>query len=203
MRLFTPAFHRMLHRDAYLVDTSRKVRPLVLEHAPDPAPVVAPLLERVHLMGKSFYAVRNRTFALFAAHRDGSFAVAPTEPFHDGVVAALQDALAAFGPVRRGEDAPADAFTPLLAYERGAVAFFETPDTRAWAPLAGRRGLRVLAATPTHAPDADVYVGDVPAATYVAEPDELTLDLDRLGDLPDDELNLLLDEQLKDWDKPS
>jgi hypothetical protein len=47
----------------------------------------------------------------------------------------------------------------------------------------------VLAVTLSHAPDAEVFVEGTPAPAYV----ETTLDLEG----PETELNLLLDEQLK------
>jgi hypothetical protein len=203
VRLFTPAQHRALHCDAVIVDTSRLVRPMVLR-ADAPADVVVDeLLDRVVLMGKSVYAVRNRTFALLAGEHDGGFAVAPTEPFHAGVAGAIRDALARFGPVVDAGDVAAHAtgLAPLLAYERGQLCFLDAPGTRAWRAIAGRRGLRIAAAAATHAPDPEVFVGELAMADWLAGPaEEATLDLDALSDLPEDELERLLEEQLDGWE---
>jgi hypothetical protein len=132
--------------------------------------VIDELLGRVVLMGRSLYAVRERTFALFCGGGQ-DLVVAPTEPFHDDVLAVVRDALGGFGAVREEPDLPLDrsGLFPLLAYERGRVSFFDSRETRAWVPLAGRRGLRVLAATCAHAPAPHVLVGDVPAPDYVEE----------------------------------
>jgi hypothetical protein len=170
VRLFTEARDAALHCDAYLVDTARLARPFVLEGARGREAVIDELLGRVVLMGRSLYAVRERTFALFCG--DGKdLVVAPTEPFHEDVLAVLRDALAGFGAVRVEADLRLDrsGLFPLVAYERGRVSFFDSRETRAFVPLAGRRGLRILAATCAHAPAPHVLVGDVPAPAYVEE----------------------------------
>lgn len=203
MKLFTPARDRALNCDAYLVDSSRIVRPLRVALLTPAEPLVDDLVGRVMLMGRSLYGVRNQTFALFAGERGNGFAVAPTAPFHEGVLATLRDTLADYGTVDTEPDLPAfgSGLDPLLAYERGRVSFFDSLATHGWLGVAGRRGLRVLSVTLSHAPGDDFVVGDRPVAELLAAPDEIVLDLDALGELPDAELDRLLDEQLEDWDK--
>lgn len=179
MRLFTEARDVTLGCDAYLIDSRRLARPLAVEAVTPREPIVEELLDRVVLMGRSLYAVRNKTFALFCGLRERAFVVAVTAPFHEGVLAVLGDALRGFGAVRREADEPADrnGLHPLLAYERGRVSFFDSRETRPWVPFAGRRGLRILAATCAHAPAPDVLVDGVPAARYLeASEEELELE---------------------------
>ena len=90
MSLFTPVRHVALHCDAYLIDTSRVVRPLRVELATPPDLAVEALLDRVLLMGRSLSEVRDRTFALFGKLEGDVLVVAPTGPFHDGVLGALR-----------------------------------------------------------------------------------------------------------------
>lgn len=204
MKLFTPGHHRALHCDAYLVDTARLARPLRLSRLVDLAQVIEALLDRVVLMGRSVYAVRNRTFALFFEDRDDTLTVAVTEPFHDGVTGALRDVLGEHGPVHQPDDLDlqASVLQPLLAYERGAIAMFDTPATRALLPAAGRRGLRILACTTTREPDDGIEIGGVPVPAWLERQsvDEVALDLDAMAGLSDAEIDNLLDENLKDWD---
>lgn len=204
MKLFTPASHRALNCDAYVIDTRRLARPLRLELITPPGAVVEALLQRVALMGKSVYAVRNRTFALFFRVDEGEFVLAATEPFHDGVQAALRDTLAEFGRVEEGEDfelAGSD-LSPLVAYERGRVALFDVDATRAWLSLAGSRGMRILAATTSDAPDPDVFVDEQTVEQYLrrGEADEVQLDLDAAGEMSEAELERYLDDQLGEWE---
>jgi len=156
--LFTPAFDTALGCDAYLVDTDRPARTLSLAGAADSAAVVAGLLDRAVLMGRSVFDVRGLTFAVFAGGEPLSVAV--SEPVPEGVVATLRDALAAFAPVEAGAPRPlADTgLAPLLAYEEGRVSFFDSAATRPWRAIAGNRGVRILAATPSHDPDPDVEI---------------------------------------------
>ncbi len=160
MGLFTPARDMALFRDAYLIDTARLARPLEVALAAPAGDLIDALLDRVLLMGRSLHEVRQHTFALFAGERCGAFVVAPSEPFHDGIVASLRDLLADFGEVRTGADEPLDAcgLCPLLAYEAGRVSFFDSPGTRRWLALAGRRGLRILGATLAHEPLVDLEI---------------------------------------------
>jgi len=169
VRLFTPARDRALCRDALLIDTRRLARPLFLDAATPLEPVVEALLDRIALMGRSPLPVRGHAFALFFGAREGRSLFALTEPFHDGLVAALLDALAAFGAARAGgaEHLAAAALTPLLGLHEGRVVFFDSLATRPFHVLARRRSLRILGATPSHAPDRDVEVGGVPAPEYV------------------------------------
>ena len=169
MRLFTAARDVALSCDAVLIDTRRRMRPIRLEALTPLDGAVDALLDRVALMARSPHAVRGHEFALFAGTRDRAFLVAVTEPFHDGLVAALRDALAAFGATTIGPDEPlaqAGLF-PLLGFDRGTLAFFDSRETRPWRPLAARRALRIVAATTAHAPDPDVLVGGVPAPEFV------------------------------------
>lgn len=157
MRLFTHARHRTLHCDAYVVDASRAVRTLAVEPALSLEQVVEACLERTLLMGRSLHGVRDETFAVFAGASGGAFTLALTAPCHAGALGALHDTLAAFGPVTEGRRETAAGLFPLLAYEAGRVSFFDSPDTRPWVRLAGRRGVRILAATTNVDPDPDVF----------------------------------------------
>jgi hypothetical protein len=204
VKLFTLARDRAHERDAYLIDSGRNARSLQIEVLTPLEAVIEALLDRICLMGKSVYAVRNRTFALYVGERSGSFTAAVTEPFHDGVLGALRDTLGAFGKLRadHADLSPEESgLVPLLAYERGKVSFLDTAETHRWLPLAGRRGMRILSATMSRAPDPDVYVGDLPAADYLAAPEEITLDLDAMSEMSEADLESLLDEQLEDWEK--
>jgi len=205
VKLFTPGHHRDLHCDACLVDTARRARPLRLRRLVDLAQVVDALLDRVALMGKSVYAVRNRTFALFFEDRNGVLTLAVTEPYHEGVQGALRDVLSGFGPVHQPEDLDLHDSTlePLLAYERGAVSVFDTPATRGLLSSAGRRGLRIQACTTTRRPDDAIEIDGVAASAWLERQtvDEIGLDLDATAGLSEAEIENLLDEELKDWDR--
>lgn len=157
MPLFTPAFDTALGCDAYLVDTGRMARPLHLAPGAPVERVIAEILDRTVLMGRSPFDVRTLTFALFAG---GEFTVAMSEPASEGAFAVLRDALASFGKVTAGEPCRLEesGLDPLLAYEEGRVSFFDSAATRPWRRLAGNRGLRILAATPSHDPDPDVEI---------------------------------------------
>ena len=159
MPLFTPATDRALNCDAYLIDTARPAR--LLRCAID-APVIDAVLEAVVLMGRSLYDVRDETFALFC----GPDALAVSAPVHPGVLSLVRGAL---GNPAAPEDGElwSLGLDPLLGYERGTVSFFLGPRTRPWVSLAGQRGLRILSATTAHQPDADVFVGDLPATEYI------------------------------------
>lgn len=157
MALFTPAFDTALGCDAYLVDTGREARLLHLSTTAPIEGVIAEILDRTVLMGRSLFDVRALTFALFAG---GEFTLAMSEPASDGAFSMLRDALAAFGPVTAGGACRLEEtdLVPLLAYEEGKVSFFDSAPTRPWRRLAGNRGLRILAATPSHDPDPDVEI---------------------------------------------
>ena len=167
-------------------------------------PVIDALLDRTSLMGKSVYSVRNRTFAVFIGEQSGRLTVSVTEPFHEGVMGVLRDTLESFGKVRApAEDRTVEesGHSPLLAYERGRVSFLDTAETHRWLRLAGRRAMRIVSATLSHAPGAEIYVGDTPVADYLAAPEEITLDLEAMGEMSDADLDRLLNEQLKDWEE--
>ncbi len=192
MKLFTAAHDRKLVCDALLVDTDRTLRPLAAtldESEGSVTELLACVLDRVVLMGRSLHAVRDRTFCVFAGRRQQGWHVALTEPYHAGVIDALKDALRDFGAVTQLIDIAAHAsdLAPWLAFQSGVVTVLNTPTLRPYNKLAARHGLRVAAAATTHAPDADVYVGPVAARDYVAHPEELTLDLERLDAMPPDE----------------
>ena len=161
--LFTPATDPALNCDAYLIDTSRTVRPLNLEPLVPAATVVEALLERLVLMGRSLYDVAEHTFALFFTRRGSELVIAPTEPYHEGVIRTLLAVLGEFGEVATGSDIRVDEteFEPLLAYERGKVSFFIGPRTAEWRPLAGNRGLRILSATLAHDPGGEIDLPEV------------------------------------------
>lgn len=156
--LFLPVRDDALCTDAYLIDTYRRARPLGVDLVVPAEAIVEALLDRVVLMGRSPWDVRDHTFAVFGARDAGRFEIAVTEPYHAGVLAALRDTLAEFGPVATAPDAPLHegARFPLLAYERGRVGFFDGPHTRAFVPLAGRRGVRILGSALAHAPHGDL-----------------------------------------------
>jgi hypothetical protein len=204
LKLFTPATNRALHFDAYLIDTRRTARPLRLVLLAPPAAVIEALLDRIALMGKSVYGMRNRTFALFFRSDEGEFVLASTGPFHDGVQAALRDTLAAFGEVEEGEDfeLAEGGLSPLLAYERGSVSLFDVEATRPWLSLAGRRGMRILGATTTDHPDPDVFVEEQTAEQHLRQDrvEDVELDLDAAGEMSEAELERYLDDQLGEWE---
>ena len=197
MQLFTPAWHNGLHCDAFLIDTSRKVRPLVLDLLTLENAVIEAILARVVLMGRSLHAVRHKTFGLFFARRDGQFVLGPAYPFYASIFSDLQEALEKFGRVRTeaDEDLRDGELSPLIAYVEGQISFFDSPQTRPWVKLAGRRGLRIVAPALAHAPADDVFVGEVSAREYLEAPEEVTLDLDVTDELPANELERLLREQ--------
>ena len=158
MALFTPAFDTALSCDAYLVDTERDALLLEITTA-QTGRVVEEVLDRTVLMGRSVFDVRGLTFALFAAQAPGRFLVAMTEPVAAGAFSMLRDTLASFGPLAESRVALAESeLHPLVAYEEGRVSFFDSAATRAWRPIAGNRGLRILSVTPTHDPDPDVEI---------------------------------------------
>jgi hypothetical protein len=196
MRLFTMAHHQGLHCDAYLIDSDRSARPLVVTTAGPLEPVVDAILDRVVLMSRSLHAVRERTFGLFFAVRGHDFVIAPAYPFYASIYSSLRDVLEGFGKVRRAPDERLgdDALEPLLAFEDGIVSFIVGPTTRPWVKLASRRGLAIVAGVWTHAVTNDVLVDGVPAIEYLAAPEEVTIDLDITDELPQEELERLLRE---------
>jgi len=180
MRLFTPAVHRGLSCDAYVIDADRDAVPLVLDAGAPVEAVIDAVLQRLVLLSRSLHDMRRRTFGLFCARRGAAFVLAHAEPCDAPVLSALDDVLGEFGPVRRG---PAErlrdgALTPLVAFVGGRVCFFRSAATRGWEQLAGRRALRIVAPVWSHAPDADVFIDGMPAADYLSAPAEATLDLE-------------------------
>ena len=146
--MFTPAFHRAFSCDALVIDGESSAVPLLLDaDAPDAA-VVDAVLGRVVLMSRSLHDVRKSTFGLFCGRRDGRFLIAPASPAP--VVSALEDALAEFGPVRRGPPEPAKGLVPLLAFVSGRVSFLRGPGTIPFQRLAARRGLAIVAPAWSH-----------------------------------------------------
>lgn len=141
--MFTPAFHRGFSCDALVIDGEESALPLVLDADAPEATVVEAVLDRVVLMSKSLYDVRRSTFGLFCDRRDGRFLLAPAASA--AVVSALEDALAEFGPVRRGEPEPAKGLVPLLAFVAGRVSFLRGPATIPFQRLAARKGLAIVA----------------------------------------------------------
>ena len=76
-----------------------------------------------------------------------------------GAFSMLRDTLGSFGPLEESRvSLPDSDLHPLVAYEEGRVSFFDSAATRAWRPIAGKRGLRILSVTPSHAPDPDVEI---------------------------------------------
>jgi hypothetical protein len=61
------------------------------------------------------------------------------------VLSALEDAIAYFGPVVRGEPEPARGLVPLLAFVDGRVSFLRGPGTIPFQRLAARRGIAIVA----------------------------------------------------------
>lgn len=141
--MFTPAFHRAFSCDALVIDGESSAVPLVLETEAPETDVVDAVLERVVLMSRSLHDVRRSTFGLFCGRRDGRFLLAPASSA--AVVSALEDAMAEFGPVRRGAPEPARGLVPLLAFVSGRVSFLRGPATIPFQRLAARRGLAIVA----------------------------------------------------------
>jgi len=202
VKLFTPARDLKQNCDAYLIDTARQARSMRLTAAPHPD-IIDALLDRLVLMGRSMYSVRNRVFALFFETGPEHLALAVTEPFHAGVTAALRDTLAEFGSVEMPGDGllhELDAL-PLIAYERGKVAFFHSGATHDYLKLAGQRALRILTASCSHAPAEHFEVDGQPVLKFLARgsggPD-IEIDIAAMGDLSDEELDRLLEDQLRD-----
>ena len=75
---------------------------------------------------------------------------------------------------------------------------FDSPPTRPFLKLAGRRGLRIVVPAFAHAAGDDVFVDGVSAAEYLKAPAEEHLDLDVTDELPTDELEQLLREHRPD-----
>jgi hypothetical protein len=200
VQLFTPARHEALHCDAYLIDTDRRVRPLVLDALTPLEPIVDAVLDRVLLMSRSLHSVRHKTFGLFFTWREGQFVLGPAYPFYASIFGDLQETLEKFGQVRTGEDEDLrdEELQPLLAYVDGQVSFFDSPTTRPWLKLAGRRGLRIVVPAPAHAAGEDVVVDGVSVAEYLQAPEEESLDLDVTDELPTGELEQLLREHRPD-----
>jgi hypothetical protein len=200
VQLFTQARHEALHSDAYLIDSNRRVRPLVLDALTPLETIVDGVLDRVLLMSRSLHAVRHKIFGLFFAWREGQFVLGPAYPFYASIFGDLQETLERFGQVRTGEDEDLrdDELHPLIAYVDGQVSFFDSPETRPWLKLAGRRGLRIVVPAFTHSAGGDVFVDGVSVAEYLKAPAEESLDLDVTDELPADELERLLREQRSD-----
>ena len=208
MKLFTPARDLKQNCDAYLIDTARQARSLRLAAAPHPG-IIAALLDRLVLMGRSMYSVRNRVFALFFATGPEHLDLAVTEPFHAGVTAALSDTLAEFGPVVTTGDGLLHELgvQPLVAYERGKVALFHSGATHEYVKLAGQRALRILSAACSHAPAEHFEVDGQPVLEFLARgaggpggggERGIEIDIAAMGDLSDEELYRLLEDQLGD-----
>ena len=188
--------HRGLHCDAYLIDSNRSARPLILDPATPMEPVIETVLDRVLAMSRSLYAVRERTFGLFCAERCAQFVLAPAYPIYASIFSSLREVLEEFGTVRRGPNERLDAnrLAPFIAYVDGHVSFLDGPVTRKWARIAHRRGIPILASAWAHGRIDDIYVDDMPATEYLAAPEEVTLDLDVTDELPPEELERLLRE---------
>jgi hypothetical protein len=141
--VFTSAFHRGFSCDALVIDGDTPAVPLVLEADAADGAVIDAVLDRVVLMSRSLHDVRRSTFGLFCGRRDGRFLLASASA--PPVVSALEDAMAAFGPVRRGAAEPARGLVPLLAFVEGRVSFLRSPLTIPFQRLAARRGLAIVA----------------------------------------------------------
>ena len=198
--MFTPARHEALHCDAYLIDSNRRVRPLVLDALTPLEQIVDAVLDRVVLMSRSLHAVRHKTFGLFFAWREGQFVLGPSYPFYASIFGDLKETLEKFGQVRTGEDEDLrdQELHALIAYVDGQVSFFDSPPTRQFLKLAGRRGLRIVVPALAHAAGDDVFVDGVSVAEYLKAPEEESLDLDVTHELPTDELEELLREHRPD-----
>lgn len=200
MQLFTPARDEALHCDAYLIDSNRRVRPLILDALTPLERIVEAVLDRVFLMSRSLHAVRHKTFGLFCAWREDQFILGPAYPFYASIFGDLRETLEKFGRVRVGEDEDLrdDELHPLIAYVDGQVSFFDSPATRPWLKLAGRRGLRIVVPALAHKAGDDVFVDGVKASEYLKAPKEVHLDLEVTDELPADELEQLLREHRPD-----
>lgn len=146
--MFTPGFHRAFSCDALVIDGESPAVPLLLDADAPEADVVDAVLDRVVLMSKSLHEVRRSTFGLFWGRRQGRLVIAPSSPA--AVVSALEDAMAGFGPVRRGPPEPAKGLVPLLAFVEGRVSFLRGPSTLPFQRLAARRGLAIVAPAWSH-----------------------------------------------------
>jgi len=146
--VFEPAFHRAFSCDALVIDGESPAVPLLLDADAPEADVVDAVLDRVVLMSKSLHDVRRSTFGLFWGRRQGHLVLAPASPA--AVVSALEDAMAAFGPVRRGAPEPAKGLVPLLAFVEGRVSFLRGQATLPFQRLAARRGLAIVAPAWSH-----------------------------------------------------
>jgi len=200
VQLFTPARHKGLHCDAYLIDSNRRIRPLVLDALTPIESIMDAVLDRVHLMSRSLHSVRHKTFGLFFAWREDQFVLGPAYPFYASIFGDLRETLEKFGQVRTAvdEDLRDEELHPLIAYVDGQVSYFDSPATRPWLKLAGRRGLRIVVPALAHAAGEDVFVDGVSAAEYLKAPAEESLDLDVTDELPADELERLLREHRTD-----
>jgi hypothetical protein len=156
---------RALALETCVVDTRRDARTLLLSPGASAAAAVEALLDRVALLARSRHAVRDHAFALFLGARAEALVVAVSEPVPEGLLSSLADALAEVGPAAAGPSEPlaTSGLAPLLGLERGVVSFFHSLATRPFRALAGRRAVRIVLATPSHAPDPDVEVDGVPA----------------------------------------
>ncbi|MCK6461164.1 MAG: hypothetical protein L6Q95_14880 [Planctomycetes bacterium] len=141
--MFTAAYHKAFSCDALVIDGESHAVPLVLDAEAPEADVVDAVLDRVVLMSRSIHDVRRSTFGLFLGRRDGRLLLAAASPA--AVVSALEDAMAEFGPVRRGAPEPARGLVPLLAFVEGRVSFLRGPATLPFQRLAARRGLAIVA----------------------------------------------------------
>lgn len=141
--MFESGFHRAFSCDALVIDQESSAVPLVLEGDIPESEVVDAVLDRVVLMSKSLHDVRTSTFGVFLGRRDGRLLLAPAAT--PAVVSALEDALLAFGPVRRDAPEPVKEHAPLLAFVQGRVSFLRGPRTLAFQRSAARRGLPIVA----------------------------------------------------------
>ena len=198
--MFTPARHEALHCDAYLIDSNRRVRPLVLDALTPLESIMDAVLDRVHLMSRSLHSVRHKTFGLFFAWREDQFVLGPSYPFYASIFGDLKETLEKFGQVRTGEDEDLrdQELHALIAYVDGQVSFFDSPTTRPWLKLAGRRGLHIVVPAFAHTASDDVFVDGVSVAEYLKAPEEESLDLEVTDELPTDELEQLLREHRPD-----
>jgi hypothetical protein len=146
--VFTAAYHRTFSCDALVIDGESSAVPLMLDAEAHEADVVDAVLDRVVLMSRSIHDVRRSTFGLFLGRRDGRFLLAAASPA--AVVSALEDAMAEFGPVRRGAPEPARGLVPLLAFVEGRVSFLRGPSTLPFQRLAARKGLAIVAPAWSH-----------------------------------------------------
>jgi hypothetical protein len=146
--VFTAGFHRTFCCDALVIDGESHAVPLLLDADAPEAEVVDAVLDRVVLMSRSLHDVRRATFGLFCGRRDGRFLLAPASA--PAVVSAIEDAMAEFGPVRRGAPEPAKGLVPLLAFVEGRVSFLRGPATIPFERFAARKGLAIVAPAWSH-----------------------------------------------------